>query len=78
MHNELREQGLEVLAFPCNQFGYQEPRGAESAEVEDTLRPLSPVMDNAPPSAALQSELRCRAHRGGIWLFLTLRDGGSR
>ena len=25
LHKEYREQGLEILAFPCNQFGGQEP-----------------------------------------------------
>mmetsp|Transcript_9760 Transcript_9760/g.22625 ORF Transcript_9760/g.22625 Transcript_9760/m.22625 type:complete len:113 (+) Transcript_9760:207-545(+) len=27
MHNKYSEQGFEILAFPCNQFGYQEPKG---------------------------------------------------
>ena len=25
MHSELKDQGFEVFAFPCNQFGGQEP-----------------------------------------------------
>ena len=25
MHNEMKDQGFEVCAFPCNQFGGQEP-----------------------------------------------------
>ena len=33
LYDELSEQGVEVLGFPCNQFGKQEP-GAES-EIED-------------------------------------------
>lgn len=36
LHSELHERGLEVLAFPCNQFGYQEPKG--SSEVETCVR----------------------------------------
>ena len=32
LHGALQERGLEVLAFPCNQFGYQEPKGAEDVE----------------------------------------------
>ncbi len=27
LHNELQEQGLRVLGFPCNQFGNQDPGG---------------------------------------------------
>ena len=33
LYGELSEQGVEVLGFPCNQFGKQEP-GAES-EIEE-------------------------------------------
>jgi glutathione peroxidase len=29
LHRKYAEQGLEVLAFPCNQFGAQEPGDAE-------------------------------------------------
>ena len=36
LHSELSARGLEVLAFPCNQFGYQEPKAA--AEVETCAR----------------------------------------
>lgn len=25
LYNALHEQGLEILAFPCDQFGHQEP-----------------------------------------------------
>ena len=36
LHKELGHRGLECLAFPCNQFGMQEPGGA--AEVEACVR----------------------------------------
>ena len=36
LHAELGASGLEILAFPCNQFGMQEPGGA--AEVEACVR----------------------------------------
>ena len=36
LHSELCERGLEVLAFLCNQFGYQEPK--VSSEVETCVR----------------------------------------
>lgn len=29
LHQEFKDQGLEILAFPCNQFGHQEPGDAE-------------------------------------------------
>ena len=32
LHEKYRDRGLEVLGFPCNQFGYQEPGGA--AEID--------------------------------------------
>lgn len=36
LYKALAGRGLEVLAFPCNQFGYQEPKGA--ADVEACVR----------------------------------------
>jgi len=32
LYNELHDQGFEILAFPCNQFGRQEPRS--NAEIK--------------------------------------------
>lgn len=29
LYDDLKERGLEILGFPCNQFGKQEPGGAE-------------------------------------------------
>ena len=29
LHQEYKDKGLEILAFPCNQFGHQEPGDAE-------------------------------------------------
>ncbi|MEH6715941.1 glutathione peroxidase [Parasphingorhabdus flavimaris] len=29
LHQEYKDQGLEILAFPCNQFGNQEPGDAD-------------------------------------------------
>ncbi len=32
LYKEYSEQGLEILGFPCNQFGAQEPGSSEEAE----------------------------------------------
>ena len=32
LYSELKDEGLEVLGFPCNQFGNQEPGGADAIE----------------------------------------------
>ncbi|MEH6789628.1 glutathione peroxidase [Parasphingorhabdus sp.] len=29
LHQEYKDKGLEILAFPCNQFGHQEPGDAD-------------------------------------------------
>ena len=36
LHNKYHEQGLEIVAFPCNQFLHQEPGTNE--EIEDFAR----------------------------------------
>ena len=36
MHSELRDKGLEILGFPCNQFGSQEPGTPQ--EINDFAR----------------------------------------
>lgn len=37
LYNEYAEQGFEILAFPCNQFGAQEPGDAEEIKSFCTL-----------------------------------------
>ena len=32
LYNALHEQGLEILAFPCDQFGHQEPGSDEEIQ----------------------------------------------
>jgi glutathione peroxidase len=32
LHNEWHDKGLEILAFPCNQFGEQEPGGNDEIQ----------------------------------------------
>lgn len=42
LYQQYREQGLEILAFPCNQFGHQEPGDAdEIASFCSTTYPVS-------------------------------------
>ena len=36
LYNVYKEQGLEILAFPCNQFGEQEKGGEEEINVKIT------------------------------------------
>ena len=38
LHEAYRDRGLVVLGFPCNQFGGQEPGGAEQIEQFCTLK----------------------------------------
>lgn len=37
LHQEYKDKGLEILAFPCNQFGKQEPGNAEEIKNFCTL-----------------------------------------
>jgi len=37
LNRKYRSQGLEILGFPCNQFGGQEP--GDDAEISDVLPP---------------------------------------
>ena len=46
MHSDYSKKGFEVLAYPCNQYGSQEPGNAE--EIQKTLDQFAvkfPVME---------------------------------
>jgi glutathione peroxidase-family protein len=44
LYNQFHSRGLEILAFPCNQFGGQEP--GTHQEILDFVRKFDPDMDN--------------------------------
>jgi len=46
MYADLKDKGLEILAFPCNQFGGQEPWDVEKVEswTKSTFGRTFPVM----------------------------------
>jgi len=47
LHNALAEQrGLQILAFPCNQFASQEPQGAAEIETGIKTKFLADVQSN--------------------------------
>ncbi len=47
LYDQFKDQGLVVLAFPCNQFGAQEP-GSEAEIVEFCSRCQYPVWESLP------------------------------
>jgi glutathione peroxidase len=65
-----REQGLAVLAFPCNQFGHQEPGSAEdiagfcSTSYDVTFPIFGKIDVNGPDAAPLFQHLK--QHAPGI------------
>lgn len=84
MHSRYAAQGLHVLAFPCNQFGGQEPDS-----VEDILKSTSelygrtfPLMDkidvHGPNALPLYKEMLDPEEKLITWnfhKFLVSRDG---
>ncbi|SFK57121.1 glutathione peroxidase [Geodermatophilus ruber] len=67
LYRELNEQGLEILGFPCNQFGEQEP-GTDteiqqfcSATYDVTFPVLKKVDVNGPDAEPLFAYLRAQA-----------------
>lgn len=70
MYEKYKDQGLEILAFPCNQFGWQEPGTNE--EIQDTVctnfKAEFPIFDkvevNGKNAAPLYKFLK--AEKGGL------------
>jgi len=87
LHTELQSRGLQILAFPCNQFMSQEPQGAE--EIETCVRAkfsakfqlLDKVQVNGPSTHPIFRWLRLKGSEDAAaipWnfnLFLVERDG---
>ncbi|KAK1390993.1 Glutathione peroxidase [Heracleum sosnowskyi] len=70
LYEKYKDQGLEILAFPCNQFGWQEPGTNE--EIQDTVctnfKAEFPIFDkvevNGKNAAPLYKFLK--AEKGGL------------
>ncbi|KAL1807962.1 hypothetical protein ACET3Z_024952 [Daucus carota] len=70
LYEKYKDQGLEILAFPCNQFGWQEPGTNE--EIQDTVctnfKAEFPIFDkvevNGNNAAPLYKFLK--AEKGGL------------
>lgn len=89
LHRKYAAQGVEVLGFPCNQFGKQEPGNAEEIKnfcslTYDVTFPMFAKIDVKGPSAHPLYEYLTRQKDGGLlgrnikWnftKFLVGRDG---
>ncbi|KAM0050776.1 putative glutathione peroxidase, Thioredoxin-like superfamily [Helianthus debilis subsp. tardiflorus] len=70
LHVKYRDKGFEILAFPCNQFLYQEPEASEKVEEFACLRfnaeyPIfQKIRVNGPKAAPLYNFLK--AKKGGF------------
>jgi glutathione peroxidase len=89
LHRDYADKGVEVLGFPCNQFGKQEP--GDSAEIKnfcslnyDVTFPMFAKIEVNGPNAAPLYDYLTRAKGGGLlgrgikWnftKFLIGRDG---
>ncbi|GAA2851483.1 glutathione peroxidase [Actinoplanes cyaneus] len=86
LHREFGDRGLQVLGFPCNQFGAQEP--GTDAEIQEfcsvnydvTFPVLAKVDVNGPDAAPLYEYLRGHVDpaedvRWNFTKFLVDRDG---
>lgn len=89
MYDDYKEEGLEVLAFPCNQFGGQEPGGSEEIQAFCTMKfnikfPVFEKVDvNGDNALSLFSHLKeeapgllgSKAIKWNFTKFLVGRDG---
>ncbi|GAB5488418.1 MAG: glutathione peroxidase [Parasphingorhabdus sp.] len=69
LYREYKDQGLEILAFPCNQFGKQEPGDAEEIKNFCTL--------NYEVSFPLMGKIDVNGKNADpLWEFLREEKGG--
>lgn len=59
LYEKYQDQGLEILAFPCNQFGHQEPGDAEEIQnfCTDTFSVTFPIMEKIEVNGENESPL---------------------
>lgn len=89
LHDKYAAHGLSVLAFPCNQFGGQEPGSAAEIKAfveahgvahSDTFRLMAKVDVNGPQACQAYRFLKAASRTGDLgWnfdrYFLVLRSG---
>lgn len=89
LHQQYHEKGLEILAFPCNQFGGQEPGSdqdiAQFCELNFgvTFQVMSKINVNGPDAEPLfeylkdqaRGVLKTRAIKWNFTKFLVNKDG---
>jgi len=89
LHRQYHQQGLEILAFPCNQFGGQEPGSdqeiAQFCELNFgvTFQVMSKIQVNGPDAEPLfeylkdqaRGVLKTRAIKWNFTKFLVNKDG---
>ncbi|MFO0558325.1 MAG: glutathione peroxidase [Polyangiales bacterium] len=67
LHKKLNDKGLEILGFPCNQFGQQEPGGADEIATfcernyGVSFKMFSKIDVNGPTAAPLYQYLKHEA-----------------
>eukprot|EP00029_Vermamoeba_vermiformis_P005488 TRINITY_DN1922_c0_g1_i1.p2 TRINITY_DN1922_c0_g1~~TRINITY_DN1922_c0_g1_i1.p2 ORF type:complete len:155 (-),score=58.40 TRINITY_DN1922_c0_g1_i1:166-630(-) len=74
LYSKFKDQGLEILAFPCNQFGKQEPGTNQEIESFCSARKVTfPVMDkvdvNGPNTSPVFTFLKSKLPGDIKWNF---------
>ena len=73
LYDKYHKQGFDVLAFPCNQFGGQEPKTSDEVrkDVEEEFEVNFPIFDkilvNGPNAHPLYKFLKSRVRHQSFW-----------